>query len=328
MSSMLTAAPSEAAAPTAGKVRLRVRRKSTLATGVCGLELVAPDGGRLPDWTPGSHIDLTFANGVTRQYSLCGDRWDASSYQVGVLREPSGRGGSAYVHDELAEGDLIDIAGPRNNFALAPAENYLFIAGGIGITPLLPMLEQAEMLGTPWRLIYGGRTRTTMAFLDRLDRWGDRVEIWPQDERGLLDLSVISDQPEGTKVYCCGPEPLLDAVQAASAGLSAGQLRTERFVAGNMPAPVRSASFEVELARSGITVTVGPDQSILDATAEAGVPILASCHQGICGTCETDILAGTPDHRDSLMDDDERASGQFLYPCVSRSASDRLVLDA
>jgi ferredoxin-NADP reductase len=333
MTSITTATPTGAAASPAipagtGKVRLRVARKQQLADGVCGLELTAPDGRRLPDWTPGSHIDLTFGDGITRQYSLCGDRWDAHTYQVAVLREPGGRGGSAYVHDELGEGDLVDIAGPRNNFALAPADRYLFVAGGIGITPLLPMLEQAELLGTPWQLLYGGRHRTSMAFLARLARWGDRVEVHPQDEDGVLDLGPVGDQPPGTKVYCCGPEPLLDAVRAAAAHLPAGALRTERFVAAAMPPPARSTPFEIELARSGITVTVAPDASVLDAVAEAGVPILASCRQGICGTCETGVLDGVPDHRDSLLDDDERRRSDCFYPCVSRAASDRLVLDA
>ncbi|WP_084652860.1 PDR/VanB family oxidoreductase [Nocardioides insulae] len=317
-----------AAPSSGGKVGLRVTRVETLAEGVRGLTLSAADDGRLPDWTPGSHVDLTFDNGLTRQYSLCGDRWDPHTYRVAVLREPAGRGGSAYVHDELAEGDRVELAGPRNNFALAPADHYLFIAGGIGITPLLPMMEQAAMLDIPWTLLYGGRHRASMAFLDQLARWGDRVLVRPQDEYGLLDLSVIGDQPAGTKVYCCGPEPLLDAVRVAAAGLPAGHLRTERFVAGAIPPPVRSTSFEVELARSGVTVTVEPGSSVLDAVAGAGVPILASCRQGICGTCETGVIDGTPDHRDSLLDDEDRRRGDCFYPCVSRAACDLLVLDA
>lgn len=332
MSSTAKTVPNGAAASLSisvrtGKVRLCVARKRFLAEGVCGLELTAPDGRRLPDWTPGSHIDLTFGDGITRQYSLCGDRWDAYTYQVAVLREPTSRGGSAYVHDELGEGDLVDIAGPRNNFALAPADRYLFIAGGIGITPLLPMLEQADLLDTPWRLLYGGRRRDSMAFLDRLAPWGERVEVHPQDERGLLDLDHIAEQSAGTKIYCCGPEPLLDAVRAAATRLPAGALRTERFVAATKPPPIRSTPFEIELARSGITVTVSPDASVLDAVAEAGIPILASCRQGICGTCETGVVNGVPDHRDSLLDEHERQRGDCFYPCVSRAASDRLVLD-
>lgn len=326
---MSTTTPDTLATPAgSGKVRLRVARKEALADGVCGLVLAAPDGRRLPDWAPGSHVDLTFANGLTRQYSLCGDRWDPYTYRVAVLREPQGRGGSAYVHDVLGEGDPVEIAGPRNNFALAPADRYLFIAGGIGITPLLPMLGQAEMLGTPWRLLYGGRRRSSMAFLDRLARWGERVTVRPQDESGLLDLSLIAEQPAGTKVYCCGPEPLLNAVQDAAASLPPGHLRTERFVAATMPPPVRTTPFTLRLARSGSTLTVPPDVSVLDAVAEAGVPILASCRQGICGTCETGVVDGVPDHRDSLLDEDERRRNHCFYPCVSRAASDELVVDA
>ncbi|GAB2462260.1 PDR/VanB family oxidoreductase [Xylanimonas ulmi] len=323
----IVAAPLTAPVPQSGKVRLEVVRKEALADGVCRLALSAPGGTRLPDWTPGSHIDLTFA-GLTRQYSLCGDRWDSSTYEVAVLREPLSRGGSAYVHERLREGDLVDLGGPRNNFALVPADHYLFIAGGIGVTPILPMLEQAERLGTPWRLLYGGRTRASMAFADRLARWGDRVELCPQDERGLLDLSVIARQPPGAKVYCCGPAPLLDAVRAACADLPAGRLRLERFAAGTLPPPLRGTPFTLELARSGRTVRVDPDTSVLDAVAAAGVPILSSCRQGICGTCETGVISGTPDHRDSLLDDAERERGDCFYPCVSRSASDRLVIDA
>lgn len=326
---MSITAPHPIASPSrSGKTRLQVVRKQTVAQGVCGLVLSDPDGCRLPDWTPGSHIDLTFPNGLTRQYSLCGDRWDPMTYEVAVLREPESRGGSAYIHDELREGDIVELGGPRNNFALVPADNYFFIAGGIGITPLLPMLEQAEMLGTPWHLLYGGRTRSSMAFSDRLERWGDRVTLRPQDEFGLLDLSIIQEQPTGTKVYCCGPEPLLDAVREAAASLPPGRLRMERFVAGTLPPPLRTTPFTLELARSGITMTVDPDTSVLDAVASAGVPILASCRQGICGTCETGVVAGVPDHRDSLLGDDDRERGDCFYPCVSRAASDRLVIDA
>ncbi|MFJ9387827.1 PDR/VanB family oxidoreductase [Nocardioides sp. NPDC101246] len=324
LSRLASAPPNDAV----GKVRLQVTRKRLLAEGVCGLELTSPECARLPDWTPGSHIDLSLGNGLTRQYSLCGDRWDPYTYQVAVLREFESRGGSAYIHDELTEGDLVDIAGPRNNFPLAPADGYLFVAGGIGITPLLPMLEQADLLGTPWRLLYGGRRRSSMAFLDRLAAWGDRVEVCPQDESGLLDLAAVTAQPPGTKVYCCGPGPLLDAARSTAAGLPAGHLRTERFVAGVVPPPVRSTAFDVELARSGVTVTVPPGASVLDALAGAGVPVLASCRQGVCGTCETDVLAGVPDHRDSLLDEEERRRGDCFYPCVSRAASDRLVIDA
>lgn len=310
------------------ETQLRVVEKRTVADGVVALTLAHPDGERLADWAPGAHVDLVLPGGVVRQYSLCGDRWDAHRYRVGVLREPGGRGGSAHVHDVLAEGDLVPVGGPRNNFPVVPAERYLFLAGGIGITPLLPMLQQAERVGADWSLHYGGRTRAGMGFLDELARHGERVHVVPQDERGLLDLpALLDDLPAGTRVYACGPPPLLDAVTARAAGWAPGVLRTERFVAREQAAPVRSTPFEVELVRSGLRVTVGPGTSVLDAAAEAGVPVLSSCRTGTCGTCETAVLAGRPEHRDSLLDDDERAAGDVMFPCVSRSLDDRLALD-
>jgi ferredoxin-NADP reductase len=307
---------------------VRVAEKVRVADGVVTLTLAAPDGGRLPDWTPGAHVDLTLDNGLTRQYSLCGNRWDAHTYRVGVLLEPASRGGSRHVHELLEPGHTVGLGGPRNNFPLVPAESYLFVAGGIGITPILPMIAQAELVGADWRLLYGGRQRSSMAFLDELAVHGDRVLVRPQDEFGLLDLAGFLGTPRpGTRVYSCGPGPLLAAMEAACAGWPARTLHTERFVAAEQGAPVRTTAFDVELHRSGRTVTVTPDVSVLEALGAAGVEVLSSCRQGTCGTCETTVLAGVPDHRDSLLDDAERAAGDCMYPCVSRSCSDRLVLD-
>jgi ferredoxin-NADP reductase len=308
-------------------LELRVAAKDRAADGVVTLTLARPGGGRLPDWAPGAHVDLVLPNGLTRQYSLCGDRWDARTYRVGVLREPDGRGGSAFVHDELRVGDPVGIGGPRNNFWLVPSGKYLFIAGGIGITPLLPMVRQAELLGADWRLLYGGRSRTSMAFLDELEPYGDRVTVVPQDEQGLLDLaSWLPGEDPATKVYCCGPAPLLEAVEDRCAGWRPGLLRTERFVARESGA-VRDEPFELELRRTGVTVPVPPGRSVLDAAGAAGASVLSSCRQGLCGTCETAVLGGVPDHRDSILDDDEREAGDCMFVCVSRSRSERLVLD-
>ncbi|WP_345771541.1 PDR/VanB family oxidoreductase [Geodermatophilus sabuli] len=307
---------------------LQVVDKSTVAEDVVTLTLADPDGRRLPDWTPGAHIDLVLPTGDTRQYSLCGDRFDSRTYRIGVLREPAGRGGSAFVHDSLQPGDTVGVGGPRNNFPLVPSERYLFVAGGIGITPLLPMVTQAAMLGADWRLLYGGRRRASMAFLDELAPHGDRVRVMPQDETGLLDLPAFLGEPEpGTKVYCCGPGPLLDAMGLACVDWPPSALRTERFVAEEQAAPVRTAPFEVQLARTGTTVTVPLGTSVLEAVGSAGVEVLSSCRQGTCGTCETTVLDGVPDHRDSILDDAERAAGDCMFICVSRAASDRLVLD-
>ena len=324
---MTATAPPPTSLP-ADVAALRVTAKDVRADGVLTLELAAPSGGRLRDWTPGSHIDLTLPNGLIRQYSLCGDRWDPTTYRVGVLREPDGRGGSAFVHDALAVGDLVGVGGPRNNFPLVPSEQYLFVAGGIGITPILPMVRQADLLGADWRLLYGGRRRGSMAFLDELSAYGARVLVRPEDEHGLLDLAGFLGEPRGgVRVYACGPAPLLAATERACAGWPPHTLRTERFVADEPGAPARSAAFEVELARTGDTVTVTPDMTVLDALSRVGVEVLSSCRRGVCGTCETEVLAGRPDHRDALLDDDERDANDCMYVCVSRSRDERLVLD-
>jgi ferredoxin-NADP reductase len=320
---------SPAPAPVGADVAtLRVTAKQRQADGVLTLDLAAPSGGRVRDWTPGSHIDLVLPNGLTRQYSLCGDRWDPFTYRVGVLMEPESRGGSSYVHDHLQVGDLVGVGGPRNNFALVPSEQYLFVAGGIGITPILPMVHQAEMLGADWRLLYGGRRRGSMAFLGELERYGDRVVVRPEDEYGRLDLAGFLGEPrEGVRIYSCGPGPLLAAMERTCVDWPPYTLRTERFVAEEAGAPARTAPFEVELARSRRTVTVTPDVTVLEALNEIGVEVLSSCRRGVCGTCETTVLAGRPDHRDALLDDDERDVNDCMYICVSRSRDERLVLD-
>ncbi|MER5791898.1 PDR/VanB family oxidoreductase [Streptomyces sp. NPDC001980] len=308
---------------------LEIAGKEEVAEGVVALNLVHPAGARLPDWTPGTHIELVLPQGMIRHYSLCGNRWDAYTYRIAVLREPRGRGGSAFVHDALRPGDRVGVGGPRNHFPLAPSEKYLFIAGGIGITPLLPMIHQAELLGTEWQLLYGGRARASMAFAGELSAgYGERVHIVPQDDCGLLDLASWLGTPRpDTKVYCCGPAPLLAAVAAACADWPPYALRTERFAAAGQAAPVRDTPFEVALRRTGRVVTVAPGTSVLEAVRRAGVEVLSSCEQGTCGTCLTPVLEGRPDHRDSVLADHQRAANDCMFPCVSRSCDDRLVLD-
>ncbi|EPJ38365.1 putative Phenoxybenzoate dioxygenase subunit beta [Streptomyces afghaniensis 772] len=188
------------------EAELVVERREFAADGVLALTLRHPLGEPLPVWEPGAHIDVVLGPGLERQYSLCGDPADRSAWRIAVLREPDGRGGSAHVHEQVGQGDKVRVRGPRNNFALEPAPRYRFVAGGIGITPILPMLAAAEAAGAEWTLLYGGRTRRSMAFGEELARYGDRVTIAPEDETGLLDLpSVLDDVPEGTLVYCCGP---------------------------------------------------------------------------------------------------------------------------
>ncbi|OLT26950.1 ferredoxin [Actinomadura sp. CNU-125] len=294
-----------------------VAERTDLADGVVGLTLRAADGGRLPPWRPGAHIDVLLDGDVVRQYSLCGDPGDGT-WRLGVLREGPG---STIVHERVRPGDRLRTRGPRNNFAFEEAPRYLFLAGGIGITPILPMVAAAEAAGADWRLLYGGRRLAAMAFLDELSRYGNRVEVRPQDEFGLLDLdAALGDVGPGTLVYCCGPEPMIAAVEERAPGV-----RTERFAARPETGP-RDA-FEVELALSGRTVEVPAGCSILEAVEKAGVNVLFSCREGTCGTCETPVLEGEPDHRDSVLTEDERADGGFMMICVSRARGPRLVLE-
>ncbi|MCC5475390.1 PDR/VanB family oxidoreductase [Streptomyces barringtoniae] len=306
------------------ELELAVEKREFAADGVLALALRDPLGRELPSWEPGAHVDLLLGPGLERQYSLCGDPADRSAWRIAVLREPAGRGGSARVHEQVGEGTRVRLRGPRNHFRLEPAPRYRFIAGGIGITPILPMLAAAEQAGADWRLLYGGRTRSSMAFTDELTCYGDRVTLAPQDETGLLDLGPVLDGlPEGTLVYCCGPGPLLDAVEERC---PAGVLRVERFRPRDQQTG-GSEQFEVVLARSGRTVTVPAEVSVLDAVRAAGVEVLYSCTEGTCGTCETDVLEGAPDHRDSVLTEEERSAGDTMMICVSRCRGARLVLD-
>ena len=302
---------------------LVVDARTDVASGVVQLDLVDPAGAALPEWAPGAHIDLHLPGGHLRQYSLCGDPADRSRWQVAVLREPEGRGGSACVHDKVAVGDELAVAGPRNHFPLVDAPAYLFVAGGIGITPIRPMIAEIERRGRPWRLVYGGRTRPSMAYVDELSAGGRPVTVCPQDEVGLLDLdAVLPAAGADAAVYCCGPEGLLRAVEER---VPAGRLHVERFA----PKPVSGvdAPFEVTLAGSGRTLPVPAGCSILTALEQAGVTVLSSCREGTCGTCETGMLEGVPDHRDSVLTPGEQAAGDVMMICVSRASSPRLVLD-
>nr|WP_206441608.1 PDR/VanB family oxidoreductase [Streptomyces boncukensis] len=316
-----------------------VARRTAEASDVLGLTLRHPAGRELPAWEPGAHIDLLLddagggAGRLIRQYSLCGDPADRSAWQIAVLREPDGRGGSAYVHDKLAEGACVRARGPRNHFALRPAARYLFVAGGIGITPILPMTAAAEAAGADWALLYGGRSRASMAFLERLAAHGGNVQVAPQDETGLPDLDSFlapaAAPAPGTLVYCCGPAPLLDAAGERCREWPPGTLHTERFTPQE-PEPRAAASpgaFEVELRQSGLTLTVPPDRSVLQTVQDAGIPVLYSCTEGTCGTCETDILKGEADHRDSVLTKEEQEAHATMMICVSRCRGRRLVLD-
>ncbi|WP_369137207.1 PDR/VanB family oxidoreductase [Modestobacter versicolor] len=310
---------------------LVVAARTELAEGVLALDLVAHNGRDLPAWTPGSHVDVLLRPGCERQYSLCGDTADRSRWRVAVLREPAGRGGSVALHDDVRVGDRLRVRGPRNHFSfeVTPGTAYRLVAGGIGITPLRAMVAAAEEAGAEWTLDYAGRSRRAMAFADDLAAaHPGRVRLHAADEGGRLDVAALLAEPRAdTAVYVCGPTRLIDAVEAAAVSWPAAALHTERFEAKEFGEPVWPEPFEVELALSGGEVTVAPGQSVLDAVAGAGVVVLSSCRVGTCGTCETAVLEGAVEHRDSVLTPAEQEEDTAMMICVSRAAGPRLVLD-
>lgn len=301
------------------------------AEGIRALKLTRPGGEAMPAWQPGAHIDVHVTDEIIRQYSLCGSPADAQSWRIGILREPQSRGGSEAIHDVLTEGQTIWVSEPKNNFNFAPATKYLFIAGGIGITPLLPMIKACHDSGADWRLVYGGRSRSSMAFTDELAALGDRVTFWPQDENGHIDLAALLDSPDAeTEVYCCGPGPLLAAVEGKFDDIDAGlacKLHVEHFKPKEQPKGIVNLPFTVICDYSDVEVEVGAEETILEAVQRAGIRIPSSCREGTCGTCETVVLEGIPDHRDSFLTKEEQASNEVMTPCCSRSKTPVLVLD-
>ncbi|MET7991741.1 PDR/VanB family oxidoreductase [Amycolatopsis sp. NPDC005232] len=313
---------------------VRVVQARWEAEGVVSLRLRAADDRPLPSWTPGAHLDVVLPSGLVRQYSLCGEP-DSPDYTVAVLREAAGRGGSAEIHDTALLGRELRIRGPRNRFELEPAGHYVFVAGGIGITPLLAMIRQAADHGVPWQLHYGGRRRDTLAFaleLTELARRGNgEIHLRSDDVEGPLPLlDIVRAAPTGAMLYACGPGGLLTALaETVERENPALLLRFERFT-GEPAEPIgvtAQESFEVELAQTGETVTVRSGQSILDAVRVKRPDILSSCEEGFCGTCETKVLAGEPVHRDTLLSAKERAKNTTMMICVGGCASARLVLD-
>lgn len=295
------------------------------ADNVMSLRLCDPGGAALPSWEPGAHIELALPSGRSRQYSLCGDPADTRSYRIAVLQVPTGRGGSVEVHAAARAGQLIPVQGPRNHFRLEPSSSYLFIAGGIGITAMLAMAARVASTGEEWKLVYTGRRRAGMAFIDEVRALGpDRVEVMPGDERGRPDLDeIIGSATAGTAVYCCGPGRLLSGVRERVDSRSGLILHTELFAGG---AATGGARFHVELHRSGRIVEVPGNRSVLHAVREVLPAVPAGCEQGVCGACRTTVLAGEADHRDALLSTAERAEGAMLI-CVSRALSERLTLD-
>ncbi len=309
--------------------QVKVSARRVESDSVVSLTMTRPEG-RLPRWDPGAHIDLMFDNGLVRQYSLSSDPADRHLWRIGVLRELQGRGGSEYIHGNVVPGHIVRVSTPRNNFQLHPAERYIFIAGGIGITPILPMVARAESAGAHWSLLYGGRTRASMAFLDELEQYGDKVSIVPQDELGLLDLAAsLSSPSEGTQVYVCGPAPLLNAVESHMTAWPPTSLHIERFTPTGAADDSANYEFLVEFANSSVTASIPPEKSILEVAEELDLSIASSCGIGTCGTCSVGMISGRADHRDSILSGAEREANSTILVCVSRARPDctKLVLD-
>jgi tetrachlorobenzoquinone reductase len=313
--------------------QVRVKRISHEADGIHSYELMSPDGGDLVPFTAGSHIDLHLPNGMIRSYSLVNDQTERNRYVIAVNKDAATRGGSKLIHETIRVGDVMTISHPRNNFALQEdASHSVLIAGGIGITPLLSMVRRLEALGRSWELFYAARTRLTAAFLDDLKNL--RADVEPnlhlnfdgEPPARLIDLSAIvkAAVPEA-HLYCCGPLPMLEAFEAAAADLPSDHVHVEYFKAREKPAV--KGGFEVKLARSNRTIAVQAGQTILDALLEAGVSANYACTEGVCGTCETRVVEGVPDHRDLFLSKEEQEANKTIMICCSGSKSPRLVLD-
>jgi ferredoxin-NADP reductase len=320
-----------------GTFEVLVRDVRLEAENVVSLELARPDGGELPAWAPGAHVDLVLPSGRVRQYSLCGDPAQRGVYRIAVLREDNGRGGSAEIHDTALVGRVLSCRPPRNHFELVEASGYVFVAGGIGITPILPMISAVAAAARPWRLYYGGRSLRAMAFVrEAMAAGAANVTLWPQDERGLLDLpGILAGAASDAAVYCCGPEGLLAATeQACDAAGRAGRLHVERFAqdpvaaaAKAQPSAGTDTAFTVVLRRSGTELLVPVGRSLLDVVREAVPTILSDCEDGYCGTCETQVVDGVPEHRDTVLSDAEKVGNQVMMICVGRARTPVLVLD-
>lgn len=314
-------------------LRVRLERKVMEAEGIARFEFVHASGGALPAFTAGAHIDVLLSEALVRQYSLCNAPAQQDRYVLGVLLEPASRGGSQAMH-ALAEGDEISVSVPRNHFELAPeAERSLLIAGGIGVTPILAMAETLAAAGADFEFHYCSRSQARTAFRDRLaaaayaDRLRHHFDDGPQAQRFDIAATLARPAP-GTHLYVCGPKGFMDAVleSARAQGWPEAQLHYEYF-AGAEVDTTGDQAFDVRLARSGRTVHVAADQSVTAALTAAGVDLPVSCEQGVCGTCLTRVLDGTPEHRDMYLTPEEQAANDQFTPCCSRARSKLLVLD-
>ena len=308
--------------------QVRVTEVGKEADGVIRIKLEDPHGRNLPDWSAGAHIDVVVGDYV-RKYSLCGESADAKALQIAVLKSEAGRGGSAYIHETIATGDIIRIRGPKNHFWLdEEANDFLLIAGGIGVTPILALADRLKRLGKRYQIHYAGRSRASMAFLKRLHRdHGERLAIYSKQEGARLNLkTLIAGKTAETQVYACGPERLL----AALVELMNEQpecLHVEHFTStGTQLDPDRESGFDVELQDTKLLVHVAPDQTLLQALRTVGVDVASDCEEGLCGTCEVHVLDGEVDHRDMVLSAPERAASSRMMVCCSRAKSKKLVL--
>jgi len=312
----------------ADRMKLRVRRRTDIADGVVALDLESMAGLPLPPWEPGAHIEIRTPSGLLRHYSLCGSPADRHTYRIAVLRVAEGRGGSVEVHATAEPGSALEVGPPKNRFPLEAADEYLFLAGGIGITPIMSMMERAEAVEARWRLVYGGRTRTGMAFLEELrTRYPGRVSVFADDVEGRPDLATeVAAVKPGGLIYACGPEGMLDLVTVAvkSAG-RVDDLRFEKFTGSAVD--TSGEPFEVELARSGMTLPIGSGETILQAMRARNLSPSFSCEGGYCGACEATVLDGVPLHLDSYLTDQEKDESFTMMICVSRCVGELIVLD-
>jgi ferredoxin-NADP reductase len=309
----------------------RIHAISYGAENVLMFELRAPGGEQLPAFTPGAHIDILMPGGLNRSYSLLNDAAERDRYVVGIKRETASRGGSTWMHETARVGNVLEIAGPRNNFTLdEEAPHSVLIAGGIGITPLWSMIQRLQVLRRGWTLHYRTRRRVCAPLMAELSSPGftEHVHASFGDDPGVarLDLArVIADSPSGAHFYCCGPTAMMEAFESACTGMDNSRVHLEYFMAKD--APATAGGFTVRLARSGRVVPVEAGTTILESLRACGVNVPSSCQQGVCGACETRVISGKPDHRDMVLSDVEKAAGDTMMICCSGALTPELTLD-
>ncbi|GAB4347611.1 MAG: PDR/VanB family oxidoreductase [Oricola sp.] len=311
---------------------MRVAAVRNLTDRIAEFTLVAADGNALPDWQPGAHIRVKLPGNGDRAYSLIAfdaSRQACSAYRIAVQLEPEGQGGSRYMHS-LKAGDTVSVTPPKCDFPLDADAPALLLAGGIGITPMISMASELAAKSMPFEFHYAGRTREAVAYAEELaDAFGSALHLHFDDEpENALDLeSTIRALGSGRHLYICGPRGMIDAARksAGENGIAAERVHVELF--DDAAAQEGDTSFEVELGSSGEVFTVPPGRTIVEVLEEAGIDLVYDCQRGDCGICQTNVISGTPDHRDVVLSDAERAAGKVMQICVSRAKSARLVLD-